>query len=157
MGRFRNNYNSTRIKDLEAHEPRYRHVINLGDNLIAQEHPESETVNAKKNELMEAWRQLSEVTQRKQEKLCDQFEIQKFFRDADETIAWIDEKDASLQVDDVGRDLASVQALQCRHEAIERDLDAIEEKVSFILFLSSTIFFIPVYAVIHLYNVQLGI
>lgn len=50
-------------------------------------------------------------------------------RDADETIAWIMEKDAILSSDDFGRDLASVQALQRKHEGVERDLAALEEKV----------------------------
>ena len=50
-------------------------------------------------------------------------------RDADETIAWIQEKDAVLSSDDYGRDLASVQALQRKHEGVERDLAALEEKV----------------------------
>lgn len=59
-------------------------------------------------------------------------------RDADETIAWIQEKDAVLSSDDYGRDLASVQALQRKHEGVERDLAALEEKVCF----SSFFFFV---------------
>jgi spectrin alpha len=39
------------------------------------------------------------------------------------------EKDAILSSDDYGRDLASVQALQRKHEGVERDLAALEEKV----------------------------
>ncbi len=50
-------------------------------------------------------------------------------RDADETIAWIMEKDSMLSTDDYGRDLASVQALQRKHDTVERDLGALEEKV----------------------------
>lgn len=52
-----------------------------------------------------------------------------FYRDADETIAWIMEKDAILSTDDYGRDLASVQALRRKHEGVERDLAALNEKV----------------------------
>ena len=55
----------------------------------------------------------------------------KHFRDADETIAWIMEKDAILSSDDYGRDLASVQALQRKHEGVERDLAALEDKVQY--------------------------
>ena len=50
-------------------------------------------------------------------------------RDADDTQAWIIEKDVALSSTDYGRDLASVQALQRKHEALERDLAALEEKV----------------------------
>ena len=51
------------------------------------------------------------------------------FRDADETISWIAEKDTVLSSDDYGRDLASVNALLRKHEALERDLAALEDKV----------------------------
>lgn len=48
----------------------------------------------------------------------------------DETKAWIHEKDTALSTDDHGRDLAGVQALQRKHEALERDLAALEDKVN---------------------------
>lgn len=51
------------------------------------------------------------------------------FRAADETKSWMNEKDTALLSDDYGRDLASVQTLQRKHEGLERDLAALEEKV----------------------------
>lgn len=50
-------------------------------------------------------------------------------RDVDETKDWIDEKDQALHNDNYGNDLASVQALQRKHEGMERDLAALGEKV----------------------------
>ena len=50
-------------------------------------------------------------------------------RDVDETISWIKEKEQLLASDDFGRDLASVQALLRKHEGLERDLAALEDKV----------------------------
>ena len=55
--------------------------------------------------------------------------MQKFIRAGDETKSWMSEKETALLSDDYGRDLASVQALQRKHEGLERDLDALEEKV----------------------------
>lgn len=49
-------------------------------------------------------------------------------RDANETKSWMKEKDRALLTDD-GRDLASVQALQRKHEGLERELAALENKV----------------------------
>lgn len=60
------------------------------------------------------------------------------FRDADETISWINEKDTLLSTDDYGRDLPTVQALQRKHDGLERDLNALEDKVRF-----HTLFSIP--------------
>lgn len=56
-------------------------------------------------------------------------EVQRFFRDADETIDWISEKDRTLDNDNVGSDLTGVQRLQRKHDGLERDLHAIEAKV----------------------------
>lgn len=63
-------------------------------------------------ELNEAWHRLRQLALVRQEKLFGAHEIQRFNRDADETIAWISEKDVVLSSDDYGRDLASVQTLQ---------------------------------------------
>lgn len=54
-----------------------------------------------------------------------------FLRDVDETISWIKEKEQLMASDDFGRDLASVQALLRKHEGLERDLAALEDKVGF--------------------------
>ncbi|VDO46402.1 unnamed protein product, partial [Onchocerca flexuosa] len=56
--------------------------------------------------------------------------VQRFNRDIDETLAWIGEKDATLSLDDYGRDLNNVQALQRKHEGTERDLAALDAKMN---------------------------
>lgn len=81
-------------------------------------------------DLNEAWTRLRQLAVMRQEKLFGAHEIQRFNRDADETVAWIAEKDVVLSSDDYGRDLASVQTLQRKHEGVERDLAALEDKVS---------------------------
>lgn len=52
-----------------------------------------------------------------------------YLRDADETKEWIEEKNQALNTDNYGHDLASVQALQRKHEGFERDLAALGDKV----------------------------
>jgi spectrin alpha len=42
----------------------------------------------------------------------------------------LQEKDDALDSDDFGRDLRSVQALQRKHEGVERDLAALGDKAS---------------------------
>lgn len=54
-------------------------------------------------------------------------------RDVDETISWIKEKEQLMASDDFGRDLASVQALRRKHEGLERDLAALEDKARYTL------------------------
>ncbi|XP_076454932.1 LOW QUALITY PROTEIN: spectrin alpha chain-like [Babylonia areolata] len=117
-------------KDLQNHEDKVSEVNTLADQLISDGHPEEETIRQKQEEVNEAWKRLRQLSLLRQERLYGAHEIQRFNRDADETIAWIQEKDAVLSSDDYGRDLASVQTLQRKHEGVERDLAALEEKVN---------------------------
>ena len=53
------------------------------------------------------------------------------YRDAEETKDWIEEKNAACKLEDYGHDLATVQRLQRKHDGLERDLAALNEKVGF--------------------------
>jgi len=117
-------------KDMASQEYRVTEVSQLAEKLLQDGHPERDTINKKKDELFEAWQRLKQLATLRQEKLFGAHEIQRFNRDADETVAWIAEKDVVLSSDDYGRDLASVQALQRKHEGVERDLAALEDKVA---------------------------
>ena len=116
-------------KDMANQEYRVGEVSETAEKLINDQHPEAETVAVKRKEVLEAWARLKSLAIVRQEKLFGAQEIQRFNRDADETIAWITEKDALLSSDDFGKDLASVQTLQRKHEGVERDLAALEDKV----------------------------
>lgn len=117
-------------KDMSSQEYRVTEVNELADKLLLDGHPERDTILRRKEELNESWQRLKQLAILRQEKLFGAHEIQRFNRDADETMAWIAEKDAVLSLDDFGRDLASVQLLQRTHENVERDLAALEDKVA---------------------------
>ena len=116
-------------KDMASQEFRVTDVCETADKLVGEQHPESGVVTNKKTELLEAWARLKALATERQQKLFGAHEIQRFNRDADETIAWIAEKDSVLSTEDFGKDLASVQTLQRKHEGIERDLAALEDRV----------------------------
>lgn len=73
------------------------------------------------------------MTSERATQLGSAHEVQRFHRDVDETKDWIQEKDEALNNDDLGKDLRSVQALQRKHEGLERDLAALGDKVSYLL------------------------
>ncbi|KAJ2946711.1 hypothetical protein O0L34_g12769 [Tuta absoluta] len=117
-------------KDMAAQEYRVTEVNQLAERLVLEGHPERETIVKRKDELNEAWQRLRQMALMRQERLFGAHEIQRFNRDADETIAWISEKDVVLGSEEFGRDLATVQTLQRKHEGVERDLAALEDKVT---------------------------
>eukprot|EP00095_Tigriopus_kingsejongensis_P005059 maker-scaffold330_size203968-snap-gene-0.18 protein:Tk05059 transcript:maker-scaffold330_size203968-snap-gene-0.18-mRNA-1 annotation:"spectrin alpha chain" len=116
-------------KDMASQEYRVHEVCETADRLTGDQHPEYDQISSKKSELLEAWERLKKLSMARQEKLFGSQEIQKFNRDADETISWINEKDLLLSTDDYGKDLASVQTLQRKHDGLERDLAALSDKV----------------------------
>lgn len=71
------------------------------------------------------------LTQERATQLGSAHEVQRFHRDVDETKDWIQEKEEALNNDDLGKDLRTVQALQRKHEGLERDLAALGDKVRF--------------------------
>ncbi|XP_072287916.1 spectrin alpha chain, non-erythrocytic 1 isoform X3 [Pyxicephalus adspersus] len=115
--------------DLAAHEERVNEVNQLAGKLNQEEHPELEVIKTKQDEVNTSWQRLKGLAQQRQGKLFGAAEVQRFNRDVDETIGWIREKEQLMASDDFGRDLASVQALLRKHEGLERDLAALEEKV----------------------------
>lgn len=103
-------------KDMASQECRVTEVNDLAEKLLLDGHPERDTIVNRKEELNQAWQRLKQMALMRQDKLYGAHEIQRFNRDADETVAWIAEKDVVLSSDDYGRDLASVQTLQRKHE-----------------------------------------
>lgn len=80
-------------------------------------------------DLNNKWSSLQQLTQERATQLGSAHEVQRFHRDVDETKDWIQEKDETLNNDDLGKDLRTVQALQRKHEGLERDLAALGDKV----------------------------
>ncbi|XP_063100202.1 spectrin alpha chain, non-erythrocytic 1 isoform X1 [Cavia porcellus] len=115
--------------DLAAHEERVNEVNQFAAKLIQEQHPEEELIKTKQDEVNAAWQRLKGLALQRQGKLFGAAEVQRFNRDVDETISWIKEKEQLMASDDFGRDLASVQALLRKHEGLERDLAALEDKV----------------------------
>lgn len=56
-----------------------------------------------------------------------------FDRTADETISWIQEKDATLSSEGYGQDLETIQALVRKHQGFETDLAAVKEQVESVM------------------------
>uniref|UniRef100_A0A4W3J812 Spectrin alpha, non-erythrocytic 1 n=1 Tax=Callorhinchus milii TaxID=7868 RepID=A0A4W3J812_CALMI len=115
--------------DLAAHEERVNEVNQLAGKLAQESHPELVLITHRQDEVNAAWQRLKGLALQRQGKLFGAAEVQRFNRDVDETISWIKEKEQLMASDDFGRDLASVQTLLRKHEGLERDLAALEDKV----------------------------
>uniref|UniRef100_A0A673IHY5 Spectrin alpha chain, non-erythrocytic 1 n=1 Tax=Sinocyclocheilus rhinocerous TaxID=307959 RepID=A0A673IHY5_9TELE len=133
-------------KDLKANESRLRDINKVAselesEGLMAEEAPVVQAQSVRLavqttanfntiKELNNRWRALQQLAEDRSNMLGSAHEVQRFHRDADETKEWIEEKNQALNTDNYGHDLASVQALQRKHEGFERDLAALGDKVN---------------------------
>lgn len=80
-------------------------------------------------QLQKKYEQLEEVTTKKAKDLDDINAVQRYHRECDEARDWIEEKESRLLTDDLGSDLTSVQRLIRKHDALERDMVALDDRV----------------------------
>ena len=117
------------VTELAANSSRVDEINSLADELIANDHTHSATVRRRRRDVNDRWEKLQRLKGVKEEELEEKHGVELFFHTCDEMKLWINEKDNVLTNDDVGKDLETVRALQRRHQGLERDLAAVEEKL----------------------------
>ncbi len=116
--------------DLRANEVRLAEMNEIALQLVTLGQTDAAIkIQAQLEDLNKKWTDLQTVTTERVNAFERAHEVQRFHRDVDETKDWIQEKDEALSIDDLGKDLRSVQALQRKHEGLERDLAALGDKI----------------------------
>ncbi|XP_057323872.1 spectrin beta chain, non-erythrocytic 1 isoform X4 [Microplitis mediator] len=121
------------LSGLTASESRVFMIIDAGEKLIKDNNTDADKINNKIYETKQQWDDLKELAHARQEALAGAKQVHMFDRTADETISWIQEKDASLSADGYGHDLETIQALVRKHKAFETDLAAVKEQVESVI------------------------
>lgn len=117
------------IASLNAAETRVANCIENGKKLLNENNPESPKIKEKIKETQQLWDDIKELAHARQEALAGAKQVHVFDRTADETIEWIEEKDAALTLETFGQDLETIQALVRRHEGFETELAAVKKQV----------------------------
>lgn len=117
--------------DMRVDDQRIKSINLLADKLVSQEKSPDEVKNvqAKRNNFNSRWRQLQGAMNAYRALLDGAYEIHVFYRDIDDTNERIAEKSLAMSVDDYGRDLAAVEALRRKQDALERDMTAVQQKI----------------------------
>lgn len=117
------------VKDMNGEESRIIGVNENSTKLIEDGHQDAKVIIEKRDLVNQAWENLKQLVHLRSQKLKGAHEMSSFNQQAVETLSWITEKNELLSIDDFGKELITVQALQRKHEATERDLAALEDKV----------------------------
>ncbi|KMY97347.1 uncharacterized protein Dsimw501_GD13758, isoform C [Drosophila simulans] len=117
--------------DMRVDDQRVKHINQLADKLInqAQVPADTQSVDKRRKDFNYNWRQLQGALNAYRALLGGANEIHVFNRDVDDTADRIAEKSLAMSSTDTGRDLAAVEALIRREEALERDMSAVKQKI----------------------------
>ncbi len=86
-------------------------------------------------------------------KLAAALEIHAFNRDIDDINDRINEKAVAVSTDDLGKDLAGVQALQRKQEEVERDMTALQAQLEVELLFTNELFLVLGKAIHHVHQI----
>merc|ERR1719187_2685316 len=117
--------------ELKANEVRLAEMNEIAMQLVSLGQTDAAIkIQAQLEDLNSKWKVLEDNSKAQANAFQRAHEVQRFQRAVDETKDWILEKDEALNNDDLGKDLRTVQALQRKHEGLERDLDALKNKIT---------------------------
>merc|ERR1711970_723649 len=103
-------------------------VNEIADSLISVGHTDAATIATWKDALNDAWADLGELIDTRNQMLEASRELHKYFHDCKDVLSRILEKQNSMS-DELGRDGASVSMLQRKHQNFLQDLSTLQSQV----------------------------
>ncbi|KAJ8972183.1 hypothetical protein NQ314_000313 [Rhamnusium bicolor] len=104
-----------------------------------QNHSQIDKVKARQRQVQVAWQKLNRLKALKEKSLEGASSVELFNKLCDEATDWMLEKMTQLDTAVLGHDLKTVQALQRRHDNLERELAPVEEKVNKVNLLANSV------------------
>lgn len=129
----------TFLTDLSASSKRVEAIDSDVEDFVRQGHSQLDKVKARQRQIHQMWEHLNYLKGQKEKNLEGASSVELFNRTCEEAIDWMNEKMTQLDTAEVGPDLKTVQALQRRHENLERELAPVQEKVSRVNLLGNTV------------------
>uniref|UniRef100_A0A1B0D969 Karst n=1 Tax=Phlebotomus papatasi TaxID=29031 RepID=A0A1B0D969_PHLPP len=127
------------LTDLSASSKRIDALDAAVEDFIQQGHSQLDKIKARQKQIHQLWDHLNYLKAQKEKNLQGASSVELFNRTCDEAKDWMNEKMMQLDAAEWGRDLKTVQALQRRHQNLERELAPIQEKVNRVNLLANSV------------------
>uniref|UniRef100_A0A2A4K9M3 PH domain-containing protein n=1 Tax=Heliothis virescens TaxID=7102 RepID=A0A2A4K9M3_HELVI len=115
------------LAQLQANEGRIEGVCEAGTVLLEENTPEADRVKQRIDDIKGLWDDLKELALARQEALAGARQVHEFDRSAEETAAWVGEKESALASESAPpRSLHELHAQKRSLDALRADLDAIK-------------------------------
>jgi len=117
------------ITDMAANSNTIDEINKQAEDMLKVKHSKSDYIKKRQAEINARWKKLQQLKLQKEKSLAGASGIELFQKMCDELKGWIGEKIGTINLDDVGKDLTSVKALQRKHQNLEQELKPLEEKL----------------------------
>lgn len=115
--------NRTLEDELGAHEQQFMNVVASGEDLIKSNHPSSNKIQQRNNQMESAWDRLKELQAQRTMRLNEAIDFHQFFTDADDVDAWMFDTFRLVTSKDVGVDEVNADSLLKKHEKLQKELE----------------------------------
>merc|ERR1719334_1626522 len=117
--------------ELTANADRIQSVLAMGQNLIDKKQcsGSEDAVQNRLESIAEQWELVTQKTSEKSMKLKEANRQRTFIAAVKDLDFWLGEAESILTTDEVGKDLASVQNLMKKHQLVEADIIAHEDRI----------------------------
>lgn len=127
------------LTDLSASSKRIETLDAAVDDFTRQGHSQLDKIKSRQRQIHQKWDHLNNLKAQKEKNLEGASSVELFNRTCDEAKDWMYEKMNQLDSAELGPDLKTVQALQRRHQNLERELEPLREKVSRVNLLGNSV------------------
>lgn len=127
------------LTDLSASSKRIEALDTAVQDFTRQGHSQLDKIKSRQKQIHQLWDHLNYLKGQKEKSLEGASSVELFNRTCDEAKDWMHEKMTQLDTDELGPDLKTVQALQRRHQHLERELAPLEEKVNRVNLLGNSV------------------
>ena len=127
------------LTDMAANSYMIDDINSKGDAMIRDEHKETEYIRRKQKHMNNRWKTLNTLKMQRQQSIAGASGIELFQEMCDELKGWIIEKTNSINPNETGKDLKSLQALTRRNENLEQELKLMEERKKKITLVASDV------------------
>ncbi|MFH4980275.1 hypothetical protein AB6A40_006984 [Gnathostoma spinigerum] len=122
------------MKQLTSAGERVAAVQRCQEELLRNGHPYSASIRAKGTDLQQLWVSVNETANERQQALQGAIQVHKFDQDADETLGWLEEKEAhqvAMEGEDMTHaDLPTLKQLMIKHDEFMHGVAAVEKQVT---------------------------
>ncbi|GFT80923.1 spectrin beta chain, non-erythrocytic 5 [Nephila pilipes] len=127
------------LTDLSATSRRIEEIDSCVEEFVRTKHSQLGAVKNRQKQIHERWNRLNHLKTEIEKSLEGATSVELFERTCDDAYEWMLEKLEKIETDDIGRDMKTVQALQRKHQNIERELAPIEEKFNRVNLLADSV------------------